>query len=146
MSRINFDDHLPIPESQCSIQNESLRYSGTAKLEIRRLEVSLRPIDIFDMYHKFFYVCVCSYRNQVQATYAQEVSQEQNEEDSLYADAECTAGNRVRKVVFDRLGMKFTGLHPNFQLKVDVLMLRLPQWFAGVSPAGSADKVCLFIF
>lgn len=139
MSRINFDDRLPIPESQCSTPRDYLKYSGTAMLEIRRLEVSLRPTDIFDMYHKFFYVCVCSYRNQVQATYAQEASEE--EEDAFYADAECTAGDRVRKIVFDRLGMKFTGLHPNFQVKIDVLMLRLPQWFGGVAAAGSVDKV-----
>lgn len=109
-------------------------------LEIRRLEVSLRPTDIFDMYHKFFYVCVCSYRNQVQATYAQEAIEDDDEE-AFYADAECPAGERVRKIVFERLGMKFNGLHPNFQVKIDVLMLRVPQCFGMVTPTGSADKV-----
>lgn len=141
MTRINFDERLPIPDAQCSVPRDSLKYSGTAMVEIRRLEVSLRPSDIFDMHHKFFYVCVCSYRNQVQATYAQEVHEEK-EGDAVYVDAELpSGGERVRRIVFDRLGMRFTGLYPNFQVKVEVLMLRLPQWFGGVTPSGSADRV-----
>lgn len=141
MTRIDFDEHLPIPKSQLgSNASKSIEFSSSATLEIRRLECSLRPTDIFDMYHKFFYVCLCSYRNQVQATYAQEVKDEV--EDGPIADEHLSNREKVRKVVFERLGLRFTGLHPNFQLKIEVFMLRLPQWFGGGSTV-SAGRVSI---
>lgn len=118
MTRINYDERM---------NNQSM-VSGSAVLEIRRLEFRLRRTDaVFDVHSRFYYVCVCSYRNQVHLT-AAEQALDKDDGDPC--------------VVFDRLAMRFVDMQPNFQLKIEVLTLRLPQY--ATHSFASKDKVSLY--
>lgn len=93
---------------------------GSAMLEIRRLEVRLQSItaDALDGLSKYYYVCVCSYRNQVQATVAQLASHQM---DAGVIDPDV-------RLVFDGMTMRFVDMQPNFQLKIELFLLQLPHY------------------
>lgn len=99
--RIDYDDEGLI---------ENYNQIGKGKISIKRLICPLKREEIYDAYFKYFYVCICWYRDQVLSTYAQQRN---------------TADDQKDKVIFDNLNIQITDLNPNFQIKVEIYMLRL---------------------
>lgn len=89
---------------------------GSATVDIRRLEFPLNRSDMTGT-SKFYYVCLCSCRDRVMATYALE---------------RCTNDD---KIVFKDMKMSFSHLDRQFEIKVELFMLRLPSLAQPKSPS-----------
>lgn len=77
----------------------------TGAFAIRQLEFFLNQEAIYDTHFNHFYMCVCSYRDQIECTSAKERN-----------------GNRV---VFNDCLFKFTDIEEDFEIRVEVYVLRL---------------------
>lgn len=78
---------------------------GDGVLTIKYLEFELKVDTIFDTHFNYFYVCVCSYRDQVEFT-----------------DSKERTDNRI---VFNNLKIQFHSLTPDFEIRVEIYALRL---------------------
>lgn len=78
---------------------------GMGNLTVKYLEFELKVDAIYDAHFNYFYLCVCSYRDQVATTTSKE-----------------RQGNRM---IFNNLKMYFTDMTANFKIRVDVYALRL---------------------
>lgn len=78
---------------------------GEGVLTIKYLEFELKVDTIFDTHFNYFYVCVCSYRDQVEFTESKERSD--------------------NRIVFNNLKMQFTNLTADFEIRVEIYALRL---------------------
>lgn len=78
---------------------------GEGVLTIKYLEFELKVDSIFDTHFNYFYVCVCSYRDQVEFTESKE-----------------RTDNRI---VFNNLKIKFTNLTADFEIRLEIYTLRL---------------------
>lgn len=74
-------------------------------LTIKKIEFALKSEEMFDTSFKLFYICICSYRDQVVATQAQE------------RDGD--------KVEFDGLELQISNLDCSFDISIEVFVLRL---------------------
>lgn len=84
---------------------EGIDELGEGILTIKYLEFELKVDTMFDTHYNFFYVCVCSFNDQVEFT-----------------DAKERNGNRI---VFNNLKIKFTKLMADFEIRVEIYALRL---------------------
>lgn len=84
---------------------EKMDSLGEGVLTIKYLEFELKVDSIFDTHFNYFYVCVCSYRDQVEFT-----------------DAKERTDNRI---VFNNLKMQFHDLTADFEIRVEIYALRL---------------------
>lgn len=87
--------------------SESLNQIGSVTVEIRRLEFLVKRAEMINTAYKFYYVCLCSCRDRVMATYALE---------------QCTNDDTV---VFKDMKMTFSQLNQQFEIKVELFLLRL---------------------
>lgn len=78
---------------------------GEGVLTIKYLEFELKVDSIFDTHFNYFYVCVCSYRDQVE-----------------FSESKERTDNRI---VFNNLKMQFTNLTADFEIRVEIYALRL---------------------
>lgn len=78
---------------------------GEGVLTIKYLEFELKVDSIFDTHFNYFYVCVCSYCDQVEFT-----------------DSKERTNNRI---VFNNLKMQFHDLAADFEIRVEIYALRL---------------------
>lgn len=84
---------------------EEMQEMGNGTLTIKYLEFELKVDSIYDAHFNYFYLCVCSYRDQVEATVAKERS-----------------NNRI---IFNNLKMPFFNLTADFEIRVEIYALRL---------------------
>lgn len=87
------------------VTNEKANELGEGVLTIKYLEFELKADSIFDTHFNYFYVCVCSYRDQVEFT-----------------DSKERTDNRI---MFNNLKMQFHGLVADFEIRVEIYALRL---------------------
>lgn len=106
--------------------SENLNRIGSATVDIRRLEFPLNRSDMIDTSSKCYYVCLCSCRDRVLATHALE--RRTNDD----------------KIVFKDMKMAFSQLDQQFEIIVELFLLRLPYDTQERSPSGM--KVSLFLF
>lgn len=78
---------------------------GEGVLTIKYLEFELKVDSIFDTHFNYFYICVCSYRDQVEFT----ESKERND----------------NRIVFNNLKIQFHNLTSDFEIRVEIYALRL---------------------
>lgn len=78
---------------------------GEGNLTIKYLEFELKFDSIFDTHFNYFYVCVCSYRDQVEFSESKE--------------------RKDNRIVFNNLKMQFSGLSADFEIRVEIYALRL---------------------
>ncbi|XP_055311576.1 uncharacterized protein LOC129574129 isoform X2 [Sitodiplosis mosellana] len=78
---------------------------GEGVLTIKYMEFELKVDTIFDTHFNYFYLCVCSYRDQVEFT-----------------DSRERTDNRI---VFNNLKMQFHNLTADFEIRVEIYALRL---------------------
>lgn len=77
------------------------------RISVTDIAIELKREAMYDTYFNYFYVCVCTYRDQVRATFA------------------CERG-AVDSIHFTNLeNMSFTKLVPDFKIQVEVYVLRL---------------------
>lgn len=81
-----------------------IKCNGT--ILITTIEFSLKEIALFDTHFNYFYVCICSYREQVKSTIVRERTLNST------------------KIKFN-CDMEFIDLSSNFEIKVNVFVLRL---------------------
>lgn len=86
-------------------RDHSAALAGLATLTIKHLEFRLTSDSIFDAHFTYFYLCVCTYRDQVAFTMAKE--------------------RTANSIVFDNVRLQFTDLAADFQIRVEVFALRL---------------------
>lgn len=86
-------------------ENSDLDDQVTGVVAIKELEFYLNKEVIYDTHFNHFYMCVCSYRDQIECTSAKERN-----------------GNRV---VFNDSLQKFIDIEQDFEIRVDVYVLRL---------------------
>lgn len=79
---------------------------GIGTLTIKYLEFELKVDSIYDTHFNYFYLCVCTYRDQVEVTMAKERQ----------------PNNRI---MFSNLKMQFYNLTPDFAIRIEVYALRL---------------------
>lgn len=79
---------------------------GIGTLTIKYLEFELTVDSIYDTHFNYFYLCVCTYRDQVEVTMAKERQ----------------PNNRI---TFSNLKMQFYNLTPDFKIRIEVYALRL---------------------
>lgn len=84
---------------------EKINDLGEGVLTIKYLEFELKFDSILDTHFNYFYVCVCSYRDQVEFT-----------------DSKERTDNRI---VFNNLKMQFHDLTADFEIRVEIYALRL---------------------
>lgn len=84
---------------------KTINEMGEGVLTIKYLEFELKVDSIFDTHFNYFYICVCSHRDQVEFT-----------------DAKERTDNRI---VFNNLKMQFHGLTADFEIRVEIYALRL---------------------
>lgn len=85
--------------------NDTINELGEGVLIIKYLEFELNANSMFETHYNFFYVCVCSYNDQVEFT-----------------DAKERKGNRIS---FNNLKMHFVNLMADFEIRVEIYVLRL---------------------
>lgn len=78
---------------------------GEGVLTIKYMEFELKVDKIFDTHFNYFYVCVCSYRDQVEFTDSKE--------------------RKNNRIVFNNLKIQFHGLRADFEIRVEIYALRL---------------------
>lgn len=91
------------------IDDENIRAEhelGIGTLTIKYLEFELNVDSIYDTHFNYFYICVCTYRDQVEVTMAKERQ----------------PNNRI---MFSNLKMQFYNLTPDFEIRIEVYALRL---------------------
>lgn len=77
---------------------------------ITDLTIDLKREAMYDIYFNYFYVAVCTYRDQVLATFARERN----------------SSSDMDAIQFTNLqNMKFTNLQPDFKIQVEIYVLRL---------------------
>lgn len=85
--------------------------AGPAKcvgtVSIKKIEFDLKAEEMLEQIFQLSYICICTYRNQVVATHAQERN-----------------GNIVK---FNDIGIKIDGLSSMFEITLEVYVLRLPR-------------------
>lgn len=85
--------------------------AGPAKcvgtVSIKKIEFDLKAEEMLEQIFQLSYICICSYRDQVVATHAQERN-----------------GN---KVMFNDIGIRIDSLNSMFEIKLEVYVLRLPR-------------------
>ncbi|KAJ6641902.1 Anillin [Pseudolycoriella hygida] len=97
LNRIDYEENgLTASPSKCV---------GT--VTIKKIELDLKPEEILEQISHLSYICVCSYRDQVVATQAQE-----------------RIGNKVK---FHDIAIKIEGLNSSFEIQMEVYVLRLPR-------------------
>lgn len=78
---------------------------GFGALNIKYLEFELKTDSIFDTHFNYYYLCVCTYRDQVEFTMAKE--------------------RTTNRIIFNNLQMHFINLTADFQIRVEIFALRL---------------------
>lgn len=94
-----------IMQWQCN-DNELQTEFGIGTLTIKYLEFELKVDSIFDAHFNYFYLCVCTHRDQVEVTLAKERQ----------------SNNRI---IFSNLKMQFHDLTADFKIRVEIYALRL---------------------
>lgn len=89
---------------------------GEGVLTIKYLEFELKVDTIYDAHFNYFYVCVCSYNDQVEFTNAKE--------------------RKDNRIVFNNIQMQFSNLSAEFEIRVEIYALRLRK-------NASTEKVCI---
>lgn len=84
---------------------ERVNELGEGVLTIKYMEFELKADKIFDTHFNYFYVCVCSYIDQVE-----------------FSDSKERTDNRI---VFNNLKMRFHDLTADFEIRVEIYALRL---------------------
>lgn len=84
---------------------EMVQDLGEGVLTIKYMEFELKVDTIFDTHFNYFYVCVCSYRDQVEFTDAKERTE--------------------NRIVFNNLKIQFHDLKADFEIRVEIYALRL---------------------
>lgn len=88
-----------------SRNDNNLSVFGTGTFTIKYLEFRLTNDSIFNTHFNYFYLCVCTYRDQVAFTMAKE--------------------RTSNSIVFDDIRLQFNNLTADFQIRVEVFALRL---------------------
>lgn len=89
-------------DNECAEMIENL---GEGVLTIKYLEFELKVDAIYDAHFNYFYVCVCSYNDQVEFTDAKE--------------------RQDNRIVFNNIKMQFSNLSADFEIRVEIYALRL---------------------
>lgn len=84
---------------------EKVNELGEGVLKIKYMEFELNADKIFDTHFNYFYVCVCSYIDQVE-----------------FSDSKERIDNRI---VFNNLKIQFHDLKADFEIRVEIYALRL---------------------
>lgn len=79
----------------------------TGNVTIKKIEFDLKSEEMLEQIFQLSYICICSYRDQVIATHAQERN-----------------GNKLQ---FDNIALKISDLNSSFEIKLEVFVLRLPR-------------------
>lgn len=91
-------DHLNYGKVTNPIQNRGM-------IVLNEFEFLLKDVAVHDVLFNYFYICVCSYKEQVFVTYAKEKTE--------------------NRVVFRKCEIKFVDMEPGYEVRVEVFVLRL---------------------
>lgn len=92
-------------QNECKPSREDSCAFGSGTLTIKHLEFRLTNDSIFDTHFTYYYLCVCTYRDQVAFTMAKERTN--------------------NSIVFNNIRLQFANLTADFQIRVEVFSLRL---------------------
>lgn len=91
-------DHLDQGKVTNPIQNRGM-------IILNEFEFLLKDVAVHDVLFNYFYICVCSYKEQVFVTYAKEKTE--------------------NRVIFKKCEIKFIDMEPGYEVRVEVFVLRL---------------------